>query len=108
MKAKGPFIPREEHATVRQAIVTLLERQTLSAREISAAVRIPEKEVLAHLEHIRLATHKGGEQLQLIPAACKKCGFAFRKRERLARPGKCPVCRGEQIVEPLYAIKGRE
>ena len=104
MKVKGPFIPREEHATVRQAITTLLERDTLSAREISAAVRIPEKEVLDHLEHIRTATHKSGQQLHLTPAVCKKCGFEFRKRERLTRPGKCPVCRGEQIAEPLYGM----
>jgi transcriptional regulator len=104
MKVKGPFIPREEHATVRQAITTLLERHTLSAREISAAVRIPEREVLDHLEHIRAATHKSGQQLLLTPAVCKKCGFAFRKRERLTRPGKCPVCRSEQIAEPLYGM----
>jgi predicted Zn-ribbon and HTH transcriptional regulator len=108
MKVKGPFIPREEHSTVRQAIMTLLEQHTLSAREISAAVRIPEKEVLDHLEHIRAATHKSGQQLLLTPAACKKCGFAFRKRERLTRPGKCPVCRSEQIAEPLYGIMKRD
>ena len=105
MKVKEPFIPREEHATVRQAITTLLERHTLSAREISAAVHIPEKEVLNHLEHIRVATHMGGHHLLVTPAVCKKCGFAFRKRERLSRPGKCPVCRGEQIAEPLYGME---
>ena len=105
MKTKGPFIPREEYATVRQAIKTLLERRTLSARDISAIVRIPEKEVLDHLEHIRIASHKDVQHLLLTPALCKKCGFTFRKRERLARPGKCPLCRNEQIAEPLYCIR---
>jgi predicted Zn-ribbon and HTH transcriptional regulator len=104
MKTKVPFIPREEHATVRRAIMTLLERHTLSAREISAAVRIPEKEVVGHLEHIRAATHKEALHLVVTPAICKKCGFTFRKRERLSRPGKCPVCRCEQIAEPLYHL----
>jgi hypothetical protein len=46
MKTKEPFIPGGEYATVRQAIKTLLERRTLSARDISAIVRIPGKEVL--------------------------------------------------------------
>jgi predicted Zn-ribbon and HTH transcriptional regulator len=105
MKTKGPFIPREEYATVRQAIKTLIERRTLSARDISSIVRIPEKEVLDHLEHIRIASHKDGQHLLLTPALCKKCGFIFRKRERLGRPGKCPVCRNEQIAEPLYGIR---
>ena len=105
MKTKGPFIPREEYTTIRQAIKTLLERSSLSARDISAIVRIPEKEVLDHLKHIRIASHREREHLLLTPALCKKCGFSFKKRERLARPGKCPVCRNEQIAEPLYCIR---
>lgn len=105
MKTKGPFIPRTETTTVRQAIMALLERHPLSAREISAAVRIPEREVIDHLEHIRTAARQEGPHLLMTPAACKKCGFVFRKRERLNRPGKCPVCRGEQIAEPLYSME---
>ena len=104
MKTKGPFIPREEFATVRQAIITLLKEHTLSAREISAEVRIPEKEVLYHLEHIRKAIHKNERHLVVTPAVCRKCGFTFKKRERLSRPGRCPVCRNEQIAEPTYGI----
>jgi transcriptional regulator len=104
MKTKGPFIPREEYATVRQAIITLLQQRTLSAREISAEVRIPEKEVLYHLAHIRDAIRKHERHLVMTPALCRKCGFTFKKRERLTRPGRCPVCRNEQIAEPLYGI----
>ncbi len=105
MKSKSPVIPREEKATIRQAIVALLEENTLSAREISARVRIPEKEVLYHLEHIRNATHDDERHLLLTPAVCRKCGFTFTKRGRLTKPGKCPVCRNEQIAEPLYGFK---
>ncbi len=105
MKAKKPNIPRVEFTTVRQAIMALLESQFLSAREISAAVHIPEKEVAGHLEHIRAALRKEGRRLSLTAAVCMKCGFAFRKRDRLTRPGKCPVCRNEQIADPLYGIE---
>jgi len=104
MKTKKPFIPREEFSTIRQSIITLLEHHTLSAQEISVAVRIPEKEVISHLEHIRTATHKNDRHLLITPAVCKKCGFIFKKRERLTRPGKCPLCHNEQIAVPLYGI----
>jgi len=105
MKTKEPSIPREEHFTVRQAITAILQRETLSARDISAIVHVPEKEVIDHLEHIRDASHHNHPHLQVIAAICKKCGFTFKKRERLARPCRCPVCRNEQIAEPLYKFR---
>jgi transcriptional regulator len=104
MRTKGPFIPREEYATVRQAIIALLKQRTYTAREISAEVRIAEKEVFFHLAHIREAMRKQERHLVMTPAACRKCGFTFKKRERLTRPGRCPVCRNEQIAEPVYGI----
>ncbi len=102
MKPKAPFIPPERHDTLRHEIITLLEGETLSAREISAEVGIPEKEVYGHLEHIQ--TGRGELRLVVTPAACRKCGFVFTKRERLKKPGKCPVCRSELIREPLFSI----
>jgi len=105
MKTKGPYVPREESATVRQSIIDLLARETLSARGISALVHVNEKEVIDHLEHIRTASRHDKLHLKVIPAVCKKCGFSFRKRGRLTRPGRCPVCRNEQIVEPLYTLR---
>ncbi|HEX9022618.1 MAG TPA: transcriptional regulator [Geobacteraceae bacterium] len=106
MKAKKPFIPREENATIRRTITQLLEEHPRSVRELSVAAHIPEKEVLSHLEHIRMTHRQDGPHLTLTPASCRKCGFIFSKRERLARPGKCPVCRNEQITPPLYGMGG--
>ncbi len=103
-KPKEPFIPAAKLDTIRHEIRLLLEEQQMSARELSAALRISEKEVLEHLVHIRLMVRKEGKRMLTVPACCKKCGFAFRKRERLTKPGKCPVCRGEQIMEPCFFI----
>jgi predicted Zn-ribbon and HTH transcriptional regulator len=105
MKPKTPPVPLEQHATIRRRIIDRLSGAPLTAREISADIGIPEKEVCRHLEHIRRSLHQEGERLAVTPPACKKCGFVFRKRERLRRPGKCPVCRGESISEPLFAIE---
>jgi|SRR3990172_3865954 len=104
-KPKVPFIPVERHDTVRHEIITLLDGVTMSARDISSHVKIPEKEVYGHLEHIQRTMLKKDHRLIITPAECLKCGFSFAKRERLTKPGRCPVCRGEQIQEPLFSIK---
>jgi len=104
-RLKEPYVPIERHDTIRQEIVACILDQTLSAKELSGAVHVSEKDVYDHLEHIERSTHKAGHQLTVIPAECLKCGFVFKKRERLKKPGRCPVCRGEQIQEPLFGIK---
>ena len=93
------------HETVRQEIIAALLVGPCSARELSAAVGIPEREVPAHLEHIRKSITSSGQRLIVAPAECKKCGFVFSKREKLKRPGKCPVCKGESIREPRFMIE---
>lgn len=103
-KPKEPFIPAEKHDTVRRELVALLQRKELSAREISAEIGISEKDVSGHLEHIRIMLHGSGTGIRVAPASCRKCGFVFKKRDRFTRPGKCPVCRGEQIEGPRFSI----
>lgn len=103
-KPKEPFVLAERHETIRKEILALLLEQTLSAKDISAEVHVSEKDVYEHLEHIGRSTHKTGHHLTVIPAECTKCGFVFKKRERLKKPGRCPVCRGEKIQEPLFSI----
>lgn len=97
--------PSERHETIRQNIVSALKSQNLSVRDISVAVRIPEKEVYGHLYHIKKTMSKKHYTFITSPAKCKKCGFVFRKRERLERPGKCPSCRGESIEGPFFSIE---
>jgi len=103
-KPKEPFVPAERHETIRKEILSLLLDQTLSAKEISAEVHISETDVYEHLEHIERSTHKTGLHLTIIPAECLKCGFIFKKRERLNKPGRCPLCHGEKIQEPFFSM----
>jgi predicted Zn-ribbon and HTH transcriptional regulator len=104
-KIKEPFVPVERKETIRQRIMSLLEDKNLSAKEISAYVMTSEKEVYEHLEHIQRTINKKENNLIITPAECRKCGFAFIKRDRLKKPGRCPVCRNEQILEPIFSIK---
>jgi transcriptional regulator len=99
-------IPFERQKTIRQQIISLLDGNALTAKDISGDIRISEKEVYEHLEHIQKTVNKAEHRFSIQPAVCRKCGFTFRKRDRLRKPGKCPVCRSETIQEPLFSITG--
>jgi len=103
-KSKQAFIPQEREDTIRHKIISIISGQALSAKEISADVRISEKEVSGHLEHIKKTLGKSGHDVVITPSECNKCGFVFKKRDRLKKPGKCPVCSGESITAPLFSI----
>jgi len=104
-KPRKPTIPRPALETVRHTVIDLIRDQPLSAMEISSQAHITVKEVYSHLEHIRLSIHASGGFLEVTPAECRSCGFVFVKRDRLTPPGKCPLCRHETILEPLYFIR---
>ena len=107
-KERKPVIAPEMHETIRREILSRLREGPVSAKELSAGVGIPEKEVAGHLEHIRKTIAQSGLRLIVTPAECRKCGFLFAKRERLTKPGKCPVCKSESIHEPLFAVEPHE
>jgi len=100
-----PFVPADRNETLRQRILSILRERTVSAKELSGEVGASEKEVYGHLDHIQKSLHHTSRPLVMIPAQCKKCGFSFKKRERLRKPGKCPICRSESITDPLFLIR---
>ena len=104
-KTASPPAPAGRLETVRQEIISAIAGRALSIKDISAAVKISEKEICAHLRHIGRTVNSRGQRLVITPAECRKCGFVFQKREKLKRPGKCPVCRAETIKEPLFEIR---
>lgn len=105
VRPKQPVVPPERHETVRQEIISALEGGPLTAKEISALVKVPEREVYDHLIHIQRQLGRTPRELVVIPAACRKCGFQFKKRDRLTKPGRCPVCRGESLDAPSFAVR---
>jgi predicted Zn-ribbon and HTH transcriptional regulator len=100
-KPKKPFIPMERRETIRQKIISLLADRTVSAKDLSAEVLVSEKEIYEHLEHIHRSVGKG---LTVMPAECRKCGFVFKKRDKMKKPGRCPVCHSELIQEPFFTV----
>jgi predicted Zn-ribbon and HTH transcriptional regulator len=104
-RPKEPPEPMERYDTIRKYIIALLEEYTLSAKDISTYVRIPEKDVYDHLAHIKKTINKGNLHLVVQHAQCEKCGFVFKKRDRLTRPSKCPICHSSLIQTPLFSIR---
>jgi hypothetical protein len=100
--------PKERSTTVRADLIEQLRRGPATAKDLSSAVGIPERDVAAHLQHIERSLHHGEERFLVEPAECRDCGFVFRKRDRLTRPGACPTCRGTHIEAPRFLIERRE
>ncbi len=90
--------------TIRQQLISLLEQNALSARDISQELRIREKEVYEHLEHINRSVKSQKKKLHVDPFRCMSCDFTFKDRKRLTRPGRCPKCKNERIDAALFSI----
>ncbi len=105
MKPKQAPIPAQREDTLRQSIIALLRQNSLTAREISEQIGVAEREVYTHLEHIRQSLHRGKISLSVRSAECRSCGFVFTKRERLKKPGRCPLCHGQSISQPRYLLE---
>lgn len=93
-------------STPRQAMKELLAEHPRSSLELSQLLSLSEKEVLDHLAHLARAPGPG-QQFRVIPAVCKHCGFVFKKRDRLTRPSRCPLCQHESISRPRFALVGK-
>ena len=90
--------------TLRQQIIDLLSEEELSARDLSQALSIMEKEVYSHLEHIEKSLVQKGKKLIVSPCKCLCCGYTFESRKRLNKPGRCPLCKKGHISMAEFRI----
>jgi predicted Zn-ribbon and HTH transcriptional regulator len=90
--------------TIRQRMIALLRSEEMSARELSQAMGVREREVYEHLVHIARSVTAKGEKLIIRPSECLVCGYVFQDRRRFTRPGRCPRCKKSHIQEPRYIV----
>ena len=90
---------------MREDLRTALLEGPATARELSRRVSVREKEVAEHLAHLARSLERRRERLVVEPAECLACGFVFRSRERLTRPGACPRCRSTRIEPPVFRVE---
>lgn len=103
-RSEGDRSLREATQSERQAMIDLLTEEELTSMEISQALGISEKDVVVHLEHIRRTLVSRGKRLHVEPFSCLGCGYLFKKRTRLSRPGRCPRCKESHIRMALFSI----
>ena len=98
------MLPLEQ--TPRQRIIELITGTRLASHQLAQMLGIPERQVEEHLSHVvKSVARDPSRRFILEPSCCPDCGFLFRDRTRLTRPGRCPKCRGEAITAPRYGIE---
>jgi predicted Zn-ribbon and HTH transcriptional regulator len=97
-------VPPERTATIPSLIRQALSAGPKTARDLSREIGVSEREVLRNLEHLERTLKESGAKLVIDPPSCLGCGFVFRKRERLNRPSRCPVCRGERLSSARFEV----
>ena len=91
--------------TIRQQMMDLLNKEEMTAIELSQGLGIREKEVYEHLPHIARSLAAQGKKLVIRPSRCLKCAYVFEDRKRFTSPGRCPRCRGTHLRVPAYEIR---
>jgi predicted Zn-ribbon and HTH transcriptional regulator len=91
--------------TVRQDLAQALRAGLATARDLSKAVGVSEREVLEHLPHLARSLRARGERLRVEPARCLDCDFEFTRRDKPARPSHCARCRGTRLSLPRFGIE---
>lgn len=93
------WVPEQRSRTIRQEILAHLERDRLSAAELSRLVRKPEREIYHHLQELKEAG-----KVKLLAPICAECGYTFDDRRKTKKPGKCPRCKSTRIKPPLFSL----
>ena len=90
--------------TFRRDLVKLLSTQPRSVSSLAREMGLHRDEVEDHLHHAIRSARAAGHLVIVEPAKCRQCGFVFGDT-RLAKPGKCPECRGTRLYEAQIRIE---
>jgi transcriptional regulator len=90
--------------TFRKDLLQLLSAQPRSVSSIALEMGLKRGDVEDDLRHMLRSARAAGHTVVIEPARCKNCGFTFGE-EKLAKPGKCPECKGSRIFEAQLLVK---
>jgi predicted Zn-ribbon and HTH transcriptional regulator len=89
--------------TFRKDLIALLSAQPRSVSAIAREMGLDRRDVEDDLRHAIRSARAAGHEVVIEPARCKQCGFVFDEN-RLAKPGKCPACKGTRLYEAQIYI----
>jgi predicted Zn-ribbon and HTH transcriptional regulator len=90
--------------TFRRDLVRILSAQPRSVSSIARELGLDRRDVEDDLRHAIRSAEAAGHAVIVDRARCKQCGFVFGE-DRLAKPGKCPECKGSRIFEAQIRIE---
>lgn len=88
----------------RRDLVRMLSAQPRSASSIARELGLDRRDVEEELRHAIRSARAAGHTILIEPATCKQCGFVFGE-DRLAKPGRCPACKGTRLYEAQISIQ---
>jgi len=88
----------------RRDLVRALSDQPRSVSSLARELGLGRRDLEEDLRHAIRSAEAAGHHIIIEPARCKECGFVFGS-DRLAKPGKCPSCRGSRLYEAQIRIE---
>ena len=88
----------------RKELLAFLRDQPRSVSFLARELGLTRADVAEDLRHAIRSARAVGHRVQVMAARCKSCGFEFEE-DRLAKPGKCPACKGSRIYEAQILVE---
>ena len=86
--------------TRRQRLADLLSFEARTFEGLLPELKIHADVLEDDLRRLDRTLRRRGQRLRPEPARCNGCGFVFKDREarHFSPPGRCPECRGTDLV----------
>jgi transcriptional regulator len=90
--------------TVRKDLLVLVGLEPRSVSSLARELGLTRGDVEEDLRHAIRSARAAGHHVEVLPARCRACGFTFDEH-KLAKPGKCPLCRGTRLYEAQISVR---
>jgi predicted Zn-ribbon and HTH transcriptional regulator len=86
--------------TVRRRLIDLVSREPRSVSSLAHELGSRRRDLEDDLRHALRSALAAGYRIEVLPARCKTCGFVFDPA-KLAKPSRCPACKGTRVFEAM-------
>lgn len=93
--------------TRRRQLLEVISAEARTASSLARELGLDRREMEGELRHLIRSARAAGHQVIVEPAVCRTCGFEFDE-DRIAKPGRCPACRGSRLSEPRIRVHRSE
>lgn len=91
--------------TFRRHLIDVLSREPRSVSSLARELGMGRGDIEDELRHLLRSARASGHDIDILPARCRSCDFVFSP-DKLARPSRCPQCKGTRLFEAQIRIGG--